>query len=271
MSDMLNGALVGALISALVSAGVTITVMLLSNRASERRLALQLAHDSNVRERERQMALRKETYLDAGGHVSRTLQSLSRIANLNYSENDLAKEIGDNFAALAKVQVVGNTDTVTAITALTDSIGLACDALTLGRAALTQRKALIEIQAELARKAWAEKEQVLEHMKLANLEGTMDKRRLDYLNASFQFQNKEHQAHLTQQHTLEAEQKKALIELIREAAERTAQTARFVPPALFAVRRELDLPLDEDAYLRVFNDSYQNRLNSLNAVLDKLQ
>ena len=49
MSNMLNGALIGALVSALVSACVTIIVMFLSNRASERRLAVQLAHDSNMR------------------------------------------------------------------------------------------------------------------------------------------------------------------------------------------------------------------------------
>ena len=216
------------------------------------------------------MALRRETYLDAGGHVSRTLQSLSRIADLNYPETDLAKDIGDNFAALAKIQVVGSTDTVKAITALTDSIALTCDALTIRRISLTQRRALIQAQAEFAKKAWLEKEQVIEQMKLANLHGTMDKRLLDFFNASFQFQDEQHKSHLAQQQGLEAEQRKAQINLFREASECTAQTARFVPPALFAVRKELDLPLDEDSYLRVFNNSYQTRINSLNALLDGL-
>ena len=55
----------------------------LTNRATDRRQRKQLAHDREVKDRDRELSLRKDVYLAAAEAISAGFMSVSRFPNLD--------------------------------------------------------------------------------------------------------------------------------------------------------------------------------------------
>jgi hypothetical protein len=101
--------------SAIIASGITFLGVTLSNRANRKSLLLQLNHAAQEKDKERELQIRKDVYLEAAEVTAEAINDVmlipSRIAN---SKN---VEIGNRMLqALSKVHMVATLDTAKSIT-----------------------------------------------------------------------------------------------------------------------------------------------------------
>ena len=93
-----------AAIAVLAAAGLSLLASWLSNRNSRVQLQMQLAHDATQRDREREMALRRDVYLPAIEAIVRTQASLGLMTDPNTDQIALGHQLSTDQATIAKVQ-----------------------------------------------------------------------------------------------------------------------------------------------------------------------
>jgi hypothetical protein len=108
------GALAGAI---LALAGVVIT-----NWSNNKRLKIQLRHDAAERNKEREVAMRRQVYLDAAKEVVKAPQYLATLPSKDLSRVETQTELSELFARVNQVHLVGQKETVEAVSVW--SIGL---------------------------------------------------------------------------------------------------------------------------------------------------
>jgi hypothetical protein len=154
----------------------TILGIWLTNRANDRRLERQLAHDRDLKRRERELSLRKEIYLDVAEAVVAGSQTMARFTDLSIPSERVMDTFTDKVGAIGKAHVIASPATMRALTAFTTALTVAGVELALKRAPLLRLRIDVdrfESEAERYRKATA---QTLESMKQFNLEGATDSR-----------------------------------------------------------------------------------------------
>ena len=80
----------------------TLTGVYLTNRASDRRLKLQLQNDRELRNREREMTFRKDTYAVAAEAISVSVNTLSKFSDLSFSLKEISATYIEKSPILAK-------------------------------------------------------------------------------------------------------------------------------------------------------------------------
>ena len=93
----------------------TLSGIILTNRAHDRRLQTQLAHDRDLKNREREMSLRKDIYLAAAEAVSAALIAVGRFANLDIPQGKLTEGYLDKSPAISKIVIIAKEETVRAV------------------------------------------------------------------------------------------------------------------------------------------------------------
>ena len=101
------GVVVGALFPLL---GIFFT-----NRANNRRLSLQLQNDRELKNREREMTFRKDTYAAAAEAIAASMSVLSKLSELSFSLKEVSATYLDTSPILAKVNLVAGEDTIRAL------------------------------------------------------------------------------------------------------------------------------------------------------------
>ncbi len=85
---------------------------------------------------EREKLLRKEVYLDAVGAIVRTQNMIANFANLNLTNEHITSALAKDSGTISKVQIVGTSKTVKAVTHFMAEVGTVTMDLMLQRAAL---------------------------------------------------------------------------------------------------------------------------------------
>src|SRR5437762_4002239 len=75
----------------IVGSILTLPGLIIALRHSRMLQASQLSHDSKERNRERQMAWRREVYLESAESVSRLSSLIGRVADLNVADPELSR------------------------------------------------------------------------------------------------------------------------------------------------------------------------------------
>ena len=109
---------------------------------------------------EREKNIRKEVYLQAVEALTRTQNIVAGIANLDFGEQEISKQMTFDSGIIAKVQIVGSESTVKSVTKIMGSIGAAIMELMLERRSLINRKNNIEILDRLRSKSQNEIERL---------------------------------------------------------------------------------------------------------------
>lgn len=105
--DVVWGVLAGAIFTL---AGVAIT-----NWSTSKRLETQLGHDAAERNKEREIAVRREVYLEAAKEVVKAHQYLSTLPSKDLSSVDTQTELSELFGRVSQVNIVGQKETVEAV------------------------------------------------------------------------------------------------------------------------------------------------------------
>ena len=245
--------------------------VVLTNRANYKRLRAQLAHDRELRNRDRELALRKDVYLAAAEAISAGFISVGNFANLDIPDDKVTEAYLEKAPAIAKVHVIAKQETVRAVASVLGELGAVYLRLFAKRVPLGFQKQQLTLLDEEIKGLAKERDRMLELMKQDMLDGAADKRRWDVIQANFDFQQKRVRETATRRDALAASLYPKQLEYMKECVEETMKLSRLLVPAVLAVRSELDLPIDEATYLQVVEESINKQEASLREFLQQLR
>jgi hypothetical protein len=243
--------------AALLASFLTLGGVLITNRNSRIQKLAELQHDANQRDREREMALRRDVYLAAAEAISKGQNILTRLIELNVSDQELGAEFIRDSAAIAKIQVVGTNSTVQAVSAFSQELGAAYLELLLKRVPLIERKNEIELLTKFINRSQTELDRYINLMKQLNLEGNVDRRVWEVIENNVEYEQEQQAQHTEKQQKLWAKQNPEHLQFAELCFGRFMAVSKLIPPTVFAAREELELPIDREAYLEAFNKNLE--------------
>lgn len=216
----------------------------LTNRASTARLQVQFQHERLLKTKERELALKKDIYLDAAEAVSVALASITRLGNLDLPNDKVMEEYARKSPAFAKVQVVGEMDVVDALLDFTGELGEILLKLWVRRHQLMAEKNQMSILDSQLTEYRKEADRYLEMMKQYNLNAAVDAKRWSVLQDNFDFEQKRSVDGNRARQTLAQRLAVRHLEFLSECSIVTTSMQALVLPLLLAVRKELEMPLE---------------------------
>jgi hypothetical protein len=256
--------------AAVIASLLTLGGVYLTNRGSYKRLLKQLEHESSQKDRERNMEIRRQVYLDAAEAITENHLILMKMSDLGISDSDLSKQFSKSAAIISKVYAIGSAKTVKTVSELTSAIGSRYLLLIAERIPLIQRKHEIEIQNELIMKASAERDQMIEIMKNVNLQGIQDDRLMSVAERNFKFQQDQVSKLLDKRNQLIEINGKEQIQLAMKCFQASREVSEYFAPAINSVREEMDIPFDEEAYRNTIEKGWEASEQSLKEFFSKI-
>lgn len=247
----------------------SITGVAITNRASDKRLRAQFEHERESKTKDREMALRKEVFLSAAEAVASGMNSIGRFANFDIANDQITQPYVEKAPAISKVHVIAHTETILPLVQFTSRLGaLYLELFARRHELMNERNAIVLVDNQITQFG-KERDRILEMIKQHNIEGVVDQRRWKVLQENFAFEQKRisdglaHRAQL-----VDALQPKHL-EFMRQCLSHTEHLGAMLIPFLTAVRRELDLPLDEAAYRQAVAESYAQQQQAIGAFIQQ--
>jgi len=245
--------------------------VVVSNRANDRRLCQQLAHDRELKNRERELSLRKDIYLSAAEAIATGINSLGSFANLDISNDKLTAAYIEKSPSIAKVHVIAQKDTAKAIAKLVGEIGAAYLRLFARRLPLLAEKQRIAVLKDQMDAFGQERDHMLELMKQYNLSGENDQRRWDIIEKNFDFEQQRIDETIKEHDNLLSVMYAKQIELMTDCISETIKLSRLIAPVLVAVRTELEMPFDEASYIEVIEESIMHQQSAVAEFIKQVQ
>ena len=241
-----------AIAGAIAAGAIALLAVWLSNRSSRRQLAMLLLADKQQRERDRSTAVKRDVYIPAAEAISRIQTVITELADFGADHGLLSRRITADLGSLAKIGVLGTDATVAAISRLSAACTLCYLQLTTMRENLLQRQR--KMQAALAARETAvhQSRQIADLFHQAFKTDNNDPTLLRRLQTQFEGDDKaakERQAEVDYLLETQANEER---EMRLRMLEMNQEVLKHVPDALIAVRRELELPINEEALRRMF-------------------
>ncbi|MFB3239461.1 hypothetical protein Q7C15_11830 [Aeromonas salmonicida] len=219
---------------------------------------------------EREKSTKKEVYMEAIEAITRSQNIIPSFCNLNLSEEQITSSLSSDAGKIAKVQVVGDKETVKAVTAYMAEIGIATLDLMLKRSALIERRYSIQAHELLRDKSQGEIERYIGVMKNMNLQGHMEPSLWEIVNRSLEFEREQCDKFQGKLDLLFSEQNKAHLEFTRESMDRFFNICESLPSAVLAIRKELDLDILSEDYLNIIKEDVRKGREVFMAFLNRL-
>ena len=267
---------------AVLSAIITLVSVAMSNRNSRSNLreqlrlnaeqfAAQLTHDSEQRERERAMSLRREVYLEAAAALSHTSTVIGRLADIYNDQKALAEDFAADLAKIGKVHIVGSAQTVQAIMNYLNVVGPSFAELVAKRVPLTIRKSAIDLESAFMDTAMAERKRFTAMMQQLNLDGVRDDAKWEPIKRQSVIATETYNAHAQSRQTLWSEQLKDTFALAQFAFAVAERVIPLLYPAILSVRSEMDAPLDPEWYATLWAEQVANMRRVTETTFGELQ
>jgi hypothetical protein len=219
-----------------VGAFFTLTGITLTNRNAAKNLKIQ-----------REMDLRKDVYLAAAEAIAAGLLALGRIANIN-TQREAMDDFNKVGPAIAKVYVIGRIETIDAVVAVQAALTsgfLRLQRYTMPVIILKNRIAVLSSRID---SFLATQKELLEQIGDERLKGVPDRPKWDELQRQFKFETDRLNDAIFEKAGIEPDFTEAQLSLSRSAIDETEKVNRVLPAAVAAIRKELELHLDADAF-----------------------
>jgi hypothetical protein len=221
-------------------------------------LERRLAHEADQRDRERTMSLRREVYLEAAEALAHANGLIGRMTDIENDQKVLGQEFATDLAKIAKIHIVGSPKTVQAVMDYVNALSPGFIELVAKRAPLMIRKADIAHQQTFIDAALAERKRFTAMMQQLNLDRVSDPVRWEPVNAQSKIATEAHQSHIAAMGELWRLQLEGIFDIVRHSLALADKVTRLLPPAILAVRSEMDLPLDPEWYASLWNEQLAN-------------
>lgn len=209
----------------LLGSFISLLGSIIANRANLRRLRLQLQNDRELKNWEREMTFRKDTYIAAAEAIAVSIGALSKFSELSFSPKEVSETYLAQMPALAKVNLVAGEDTIRALANF--GAGFTGAFLRLAQ----ERMLLSNLQ-----------EQIAARVKFAN--SGIDPAGLATTNQEIR------------QMTSDFSAKRFLF--IKQCFLENKNVNQLLIPLLVAARMELELSISKDRYAEILHQAYSN-------------
>jgi hypothetical protein len=259
------------IIAGLFTLSASLSSIFLTNRAHDSRLRTQLAHDRDLKNRDREMALRRDIYLAAAEAAAAGLIAVGRFANLDVSDEKLTEGYLDKAPSLTKVPIIAKEETVRAVTNFSVELNAAFLILFARRLPLVLQKQHISFLSGQIDIFTKEQSRMLELMKQYNMDGINDPHRWDMIQHTFDFERSRVEQTTQEIKTLNASLIPEQLKFMEEVYDEMIKLGRFLTPALFTIRKELELPLDETEFRRISEEATARQVESLTKFMQQVR
>lgn len=227
---------------------------------------MQLDHDALQRDRERQMSIRREVYLEAAAALVQMQTAMGQTTNIEIDAKEITATFGKSQAAIVKTHIVGTQETIDAVIQYTNAAGPAFLDLLSRRPSLQLRKSQIDTHAALGQLALEDKARFNRMLEALNLEGANDPAKVNAIQKQFEFASERFDFQNTKRAELQAEQFKEQRAMADHMMGLNRKLVRLLPRAVLAVRAELELKLDAAWY----EAQYVEQIRLMDAVLAEI-
>jgi hypothetical protein len=240
--------------------------VVLSNRNARKNLKIQLGHDAEERDRERTMSLRREVYLNAAEAMVHANGLLGRMTDIENDQRVLGQEFATDLGKIAKIHIVGTKETVEAVMNYVNTLAPCFIELTSKRTPLLITKASIAHEQTFIDAALAERKRFTAMLQQLNLDGVTDKTKRDPIFAQSKIASENHESHIAAMNKLWRQQLEGIEGIVSHLQTVADKVTRLLPPAILAVRSEMELPLDPAWY----ESKWDEQLARVKAVTGKV-
>lgn len=274
LPDTSKAAIIAAIITFLgvvIAATAAFIGVFVTHRGHEKRFSRQLGHDKEVKRIEREMALRKEIFLDAAEAIVAGIGAVARFADLKVPHDELTKEFNEKRSAIAKVHIIAREETVYAVSAFMDELSATLIRLSLARQPLIQMQSRLKILEDQIQEFGKEKDRLVELMKQLNFEGNTEQHRWDFVKNTFEFEDKRANEANQEHQSLTLNLRTVHLNFLEACYESSAQISKLLIPAVREVRSELELPFDESRYRQMIENSSNQQTQLIKEFIAKLR
>jgi hypothetical protein len=244
--------------SAVIVSFVTLSGIFLTNRANYRLLRLQLQNDRELKNREREMAFRKDTYAAAAEAIAVSIGALSKFSELSFSPKEFSETYLEQSPALAKVNLVAGEDTIRALANFGGGFAGAFFRLANQRMVLNILNEQIAVKVALVKGFEKTRDAMLELMRHHNIEGTQDVRRFEAIQKNFEFEAGRIATTNQEIQQMTAELFAKHIPFLNQCFVETKNVNQLLIPLLVAARMELEISIGKEKYAEILHQAYSN-------------
>ena len=255
----------------IVGSFFTLGGVMLSNRAGNRRLRAQFEYERELRNHDRELALRKDVYLAATEAISAGLESVAKMADLEIPTKEISEGYLKRAPAIAKIHVIGNEDTLKAVINISSELSKTIMQLSVKRGLLLSKKQELTNLDELIAKFGQDRDRMIELMKQYNLQGLADEHLWKTIEGNFAFEAERIDGALEQKRSLSAALIADQLNCLKECTEELNRLSRLLVSVVVAVRKELEIPIDEENYERIIEESITNQTDNVTQFLEQIR
>lgn len=247
-----------AVYAATTASTITLIGLWLQNGGESRRNMERLDHDARQRDREREMTLRRDVYLEAAEALAQAQEYLAAFANVDAAPQQHEAMIKGVGADLNKVHIVGSMSTVTAVVEANQYFSQAVSDLSIHKLPIRRIAQDIEYQQTVIGSASARRDEALASMKELTRSGGVHARAWDLQQKIFNDEQNEIDVALAKRESLQRQLAQLQADFVKRCAAAGLALGRLVVSANLAIRRELELGLDAGEYRLLMQRSHCN-------------
>ncbi len=235
---------------------LTIIGVVLTNRSNTKRLRLQHEHERDLRNKERDLNMRRQVYMDAMESISAGITAISRFSDLHESPDALMQSYSNSSSKESRVMIVGTNETIQALASFNVELNGAFLRLSSKREnfdAIHQRNQQLEKEIEHI-------DQRLDEISAQGSENSeFTERALDSKKIQSEGRTlEEKRTKLKEEYDVLSSQLVPLIQnLVRESIDELGRLNQLLVPIVACMRAELELPFDEAFYTRVLSSGHE--------------
>jgi|GEM_PF-6252485 len=230
-------------------------------KATDKRDSAKLEADIKHKDKEREVALRKDVYLAAASGMIKANKYLGAMANAETFDHSSINQLDEFFAANAKIEIVGSNDTIERMDAVMRQFSESHYTLLMGALHLSN---------------------IDNEIRITNDEIDQKMQSYNRLVASMNQEEIRNSAEITSLHydivalgqnvnTLENSLPGFKNQYRKMCMKESLKISRLIYPAVIAVRKELHLELDVDRYAALKKDSLDKIDRDVDEFLTKLE
>ena len=233
----------------IIGSFLTIIGVVLTNISNTKRLRLQHEHELKIRNKERDLNMRREIFMDAMEAISAGITAISRFSELSETPETLMQSYSKLTSKLGKVTIVGQNETIEA---------LANFQLEINGAFLRMSAKRDKFDALLRKSQAIEEEVIKQKKKLDDLEAQLAQAKINHENKfleSLQTEIAHAQDELSQMKSTEEEigvqLYQSVANLVQTSMSEVSALNRLLVPLISLMRSELELPFNEEHFAQI--------------------
>ena len=227
---------------------LTLLVVWLQSRSEFNRLKIQLQHDAEQREKERQMDLRREVFLGAAETLGKQSEYINLFSKIDFDFWKDQEILKGSIGAGNKVHLIAGIETIEAYARANQCWGSALLKLSTMRLKVEEVKVELNGQESLIALLSNYRDEALASMKTLVNSGTQSQEAYQFHRKRFDELQKDISDEMTKKAKLYSNQAKLLMEISAVCMSSHAEFSKMLLAVNLAARKEVNLPIDENRY-----------------------